>query len=181
MSTPSPVRVPGGTLRRFLGNFPTGVTVVTCRRGDVVHGATVNAFTSVSLDPPLVLTALSRHSRASTHLADGSFVVNVLGEKQRDLALHFAGRPMANQVTWLDEHGEYPRLHGTVGHLFCRAWRNYDGGDHVLHVAEVTDLGLRGGQPLVFHRGDFPRLANGDPVWPFSLDGHAPQFTTDNR
>jgi flavin reductase (DIM6/NTAB) family NADH-FMN oxidoreductase RutF len=168
--------VPAGALRRFLGNFPTGVTVVTCRRGDVVHGATVNAFTSVSLDPPLILTALNRNSRACAHLSDGAFVVNVLGEAQRDVAMHFAGRPMPTPVAWLDEHGDHPRLAGAVGHLCCRVWRNYDGGDHVLHVAEVTDLALRGGRPLLFHRGEFPRLADGDPVWSQSLDGYAPQL-----
>lgn len=180
MSTPSTVAsaVEPMALRRFLGNFPTGVTVVTCRRGDVVHGATVNAFTSVSLAPPLVLTALDRRSRACGHLTEGAFVVNVLAEHQRDVALHFAGRPMAGPVPWLDQDGDHPRLDGVVGHLFCRVWRNYDGGDHVLHVAEVEDLRSHGGRPLLFHRGDFPRMADGDPVWSLTLDGWAPQFTT---
>ncbi|GAA2682834.1 MULTISPECIES: flavin reductase family protein [Actinosynnema] len=180
MSTPSPAAlgVEPLELRRFLGNFPTGVTVVTCRRGDVVHGATVNAFTSVSLAPPLVLTALDRRSRACGHLAEGAFVVNVLGEAQRDVALHFAGRPMAGPVPWVGQEGGRPRLDGVVGHLFCRVWRNYDGGDHVLHVAEVEALDLRGGRPLLFHRGEFPRVADGDPVWSQTLDGWAPQFTT---
>ncbi|MEU5694063.1 flavin reductase family protein [Actinosynnema sp. NPDC020468] len=175
---PDPATVEPPVLRGFLGNFPTGVTVVTCRRGDVVHGATVNAFTSVSLDPPLVLTALDRRSRACAHLESGAFVVNVLGEGQRDVAMHFAGRPMAEPVPWRDEDGEFPRLADAVGHLFCRVWRNYDGGDHVLHVARVEGLDLRGGRPLLFHRGGFPRLADRDPVWELTLDGHAPLFTT---
>ncbi|MCS7476738.1 flavin reductase family protein [Umezawaea endophytica] len=139
-----------------------------------MHGATVNAFTSVSLTPPLVLSALDRRSRACSHLSDGVFVVNVLRESQRDVAMHFAGRPMDGPVPWVGEDGDHPRLGGAVGHLFCRVWRNYDGGDHVLHVAEVEDLDLRGGRPLLFHRGEFPRLAESDPVWALTLDGHAP-------
>ncbi|MFE9674574.1 flavin reductase family protein [Streptomyces sp. NPDC006259] len=178
-------------LRRTLGHFATGVTVVTCRRGTLLHGATVNSFTSVSLDPPLVLVALDRRTRLAALLDDGCFVVNLLGEHQRDLALHFAGRPSAHAVPWVDGDGDRPRLGGTLGHLVCHPWRTYDGGDHTLHVGRVEEFAAAGGRPLLFHRGLFPRLMPEEPqqegpaaVWSFCLDGPGPameQFVTDHE
>ncbi|GGT29190.1 flavin reductase family protein [Streptomyces purpureus] len=182
MSTPEtvaeapPRAVDPAALRGLMGLFGTGVTVITFRRGSVVHGATVNAFTSVSLDPPLVLVALDRRSRTAALLDDGGYVINILGERQREVALHFAGRPMAREVPWRDEAGAYPRLEGTVGHLVCRPWRTYEGGDHTLHVARVEDVAAPGGRPLLFFRGAFPRLAadHSPSAWSLSLDGPGP-------
>ncbi|UOZ04352.1 flavin reductase family protein [Amycolatopsis sp. WQ 127309] len=165
-------------LRAFLGHFTTGVTVVTYRRGPMVRGATVNAFTSVSLDPPLVLVSLDRRSRSVQHLGDGPFVVNILAEDQQDVAMHFAGKPLADDdVPWVDLDSPVPRLGGTVGHVECTPWRAYDGGDHVLHVGEVTGLDLAGGRPLLFFGGEFPRLAEDPeaPHWSWSLDDPTPQ------
>ncbi|WP_031025931.1 MULTISPECIES: flavin reductase family protein [unclassified Streptomyces] len=179
-------------LRRTMGHFATGVTVVTCRRGARLHGATVNSFTSVSLDPPLALVALDRRTRAAALLDDGPFVVNLLGEHQQDLALHFAGGSPADSVPWVDGDGDRPRLAGTLGYLVCRPWRTYDGGDHTLHVGRVEEFAAGGGRPLLFYRGVFPRLmpdGGGDPegpeeVWSLCLDGPGPatdQFVTDHE
>lgn len=164
-------------LRRLLGTFLTGVTVATYRRGEVVRGVTVNAFTSVSLDPPLVLLSLDRRSRTCDLLADGPWVVNILAEDQQDVALHFAGRPMDDEVRWLGHDGPAPRLADTVGHLVCRPWRVYDGGDHEIHVGEVREIAAGDGRsPLLFFRGDFPQLApDADTPWLRSLDGPAVQ------
>lgn len=159
-----------GRLRACLGNFLTGVTVVTCRRGTDVHGITVNSFTSVSLDPPLVLIGVDRGSRAAGHLGSGPYAINFLTEQQRDLALHFAGKPMRDPVCWEAGPDGTPLLADTVGHMVCRAWRRYDGGDHVLFVGSVESFEIRGGRPLAFFRGGFPKLgADGD-------SGNAPWF-----
>ncbi|MQY33688.1 FMN reductase (NADH) RutF [Streptomyces sp. RB17] len=183
-------------LRRALGHFATGVTVVTCRRGSLLHGATVNSFTSVSLDPPLALVALGRRTRAAALLDAGPYVVNLLGEDQRDLAVHFAGGPSAGAVPWVRPDGDRPRLGGTLGHLVCRPWRTYDGGDHTLHVGRVEEFAAGGGRPLLFYRGVFPRLMTEEDeragpgpdgstaVWSFCLDGPGPvreQFVTDHE
>lgn len=160
-----------------MGQFATGVTVITCRRGDVVHGTTVNAFTSVSLDPPLALVALDRRSRAGALLLeDGGYVVNILDETQRDLAMHFAGRPMEGPVPWVDESGPHPRLAGTVAHLVCRPFQVHDGGDHTLHIGSVDEFESRPGRPLLFHRGAFPELAPDETgeAWSQCLDGMDP-------
>ncbi|MFJ6462364.1 flavin reductase family protein [Streptomyces sp. NPDC091387] len=164
-------------LRSCMGQFATGVTVITCRRGDIVHGTTVNAFTSVSLDPPLALVALDRRSRAGALLVeDGGYVVNILDETQRDLAMHFAGRPMPGPVPWVDESGPHPRLAGTVAHLVCRPWQVHDAGDHTLHIGGVEEFESRPGRPLLFHRGAFPELAPDDSAgaWSLCLDGMDP-------
>lgn len=174
MPTPD-TAVGSHALRTAMGNFPTGVTVVTCCRDGDVRGATVNAFTSVSLDPPLVLVALDRRSRTAARLAEGPYAVNLLAEDQEDLAMHFAGRPRAAPVAWRAATGACPLLAGTVGHLTCRPWTVHDGGDHELHLGVVVDLEIAGTRPLLFHRGTFPRLDE-DPEhspWFTSLDGPA--------
>jgi flavin reductase (DIM6/NTAB) family NADH-FMN oxidoreductase RutF len=154
-------------LRNCLGRFATGVTVVTYELGDERHGLTVNAFTAVSLDPPLVLVSLDRrHSRASRNLEGRSFVVNVLEVGQRDLAMHFAGRPQNRlSVAWgTARNGRPPRLSGCAAHFDCRPWRSYDGGDHVLFLGEVEGMDLvDGAEPLIFYNGSF-RSVGGFPA-----------------
>src|ERR1700739_4350057 len=101
--------------RRALGHFATGVTVVTYKQEgiDESRGTTVNSFTSVSLDPPLVLVSLGRQTRAAAALRPGSrYAVNVLHHGQRDLAMHFAGRPQpGTRVGWEVRSG-VPHLAG---------------------------------------------------------------------
>jgi flavin reductase (DIM6/NTAB) family NADH-FMN oxidoreductase RutF len=80
-------------LRACFGKFATGVTVVTYRAGEEVRGVTMNSFTSVSLDPPLILLSVAKTARTSDALDRTDFAVNVLRVDQMDLALHFAGRP----------------------------------------------------------------------------------------
>jgi flavin reductase (DIM6/NTAB) family NADH-FMN oxidoreductase RutF len=98
-------------LRSCLGHFATGVTVITCDGDGSPHGATVNAFTAVSLDPPLVLVSLDRKSKACKYLDGSPFTVNMLTEPQDDVALHFAGRPRIRAPEWKPgEAGLAPRL-----------------------------------------------------------------------
>ncbi|HWD02122.1 MAG TPA: flavin reductase family protein [Amycolatopsis sp.] len=144
-------------LRTALGHFTTGVTVVSCRTDDgIAHGATVNAFTAVSLDPPLVLVSLSRRSRLCRLLENRPFTVNVLHADQRDLALHFAGNPCLDRIPWTDERT--PGLSDCLASVSCTPWRHYDGGDHVLYLGEVREFRTTGGRPLVFHIGQFHQL-----------------------
>ncbi|MGQ0482390.1 MAG: flavin reductase family protein [Pseudonocardia sp.] len=163
VTTPDP-----RALRRCFGQFTTGVTVLSYRVGDQVRGATVNSFTSVSVDPPLLLVALARSSQACTALPDARFTVNVLRSDQMDVAWQFAGRPRPGlTIAWDPPRGaeDPPVLTGAVAVFRCRPWRNYDGGDHVLHLGEITDFELRGGDPLVFGDGRF--VSTGLPI----LDG----------
>jgi flavin reductase (DIM6/NTAB) family NADH-FMN oxidoreductase RutF len=143
-------------LRRCLAQFATGVTVVGCRSGNSRHGATVNAFTAVSLDPPLILVAVDRRSRVCAYLRGRPFSVTVLASGAHEVALHFAGRTQAcPRPEWVESRS-VPRLAGGVAWLACRPWASCDGGDHVLYLGEVQDFSYqRGSNPLLFHSGLF--------------------------
>jgi flavin reductase len=144
------------TFRSCLGRFATGVTVVSYRAGDERRGATVNAFTSVSLDPPLILISLARTARSCELLRDNPFCVNVLSAAQVGIALTFAGRPSAAGHEWIDGlHA--PRLAKSHAWLECTPWRSYDAGDHVLFLGEVQDLSFDDSEPLLFYSGAFHR------------------------
>jgi flavin reductase len=161
-------RPPSHYLRGCLGRFATGVAVVSCYGADgQPHGITVNSFTSVSLDPPLILAAISRTSRSHVLLSSRPFTVNILGAEQRALALRFAGRPPAPgeepEPAWI-AGADAPRLPGTLGHIECAPWAEYDGGDHTLFLGEVRSFDYRTGDALGFVNGQFtviPELVTG--------------------
>ncbi|HEY9330322.1 MAG TPA: flavin reductase family protein [Streptomyces sp.] len=146
-------------LRNTLGNFATGVVVLTYRAGDSFYGVTVNSFTSVSLDPPLVLVSMQRTSRALTYLLERPFAVNVLGDNQLDTALHFAGKPQSRPVEWVGDETA-PRINGSLAYFQCTPWAGYDGGDHALVLGRVVSYGQQDDtQPLLFYRGQWSALA----------------------
>ncbi|WJR80836.1 flavin reductase family protein [Bradyrhizobium sp. NP1] len=146
-------------LRRCLGHFATGVAVVsyeTATQGP--RGLTVNSFTSVSLDPPLVLICLDRRSRAIEHLPGSPFAVNVLAADQRHLAHHFAGRVTETAPAWR-RVGGVPLLDRSLAWLTCAPWSNHEGGDHVILLGRVTEFGSDPHDPLCFYRGEFIGVA----------------------
>lgn len=154
-ASPTPHRpFEGHQLRRTLGNFATGVTVVTYADEDAFRGATVNSFTSVSLEPPLVLVSLMRTAKATQRLQDRSFTINVLHETQLQTALQFAGKPQEDHhIDWVTDDG-VPRINGSLAYFTCDPWRMYDGGDHVLVLGKVRAFGQQDDlEPLVFYRG----------------------------
>jgi flavin reductase (DIM6/NTAB) family NADH-FMN oxidoreductase RutF len=154
-------------LRRTFGMFTTGVTVVTAGK-NTPRGLTANSFTSVSLDPPLVLVCVLRE--AATHAAIleyESFAVSVLSAHQEQVAQYFANpkRPRDDRqfdvVDWVPgHHTGAPILSGTLAWLECRLAAVHDGGDHSIFVGSVLDMG--GGSSrdaLLFFGGGFRQLA----------------------
>ena len=151
---------PAIAFRRTLGMFATGVTVLTTRTGDSVHGMTANAFMSVSLRPPLVLVSVDRRARMSNLLHEGTRIgVNVLEARQEALSDHFAGRPVADGVEPRFElvH-DTPLVEGALAHLVARVVRSYWGGDHSLFLGQVEYAHYGDGEPLLFHGGRYERL-----------------------
>jgi flavin reductase (DIM6/NTAB) family NADH-FMN oxidoreductase RutF len=150
-------------LRDALGLFATGVTVVTAVRpnGEPV-GATANSFTSVSLDPPLLLWCLARSSSTLEAFGIGAeFAVHVLAHDQRELALHFARR--AREKFEVDPHWRAhpmpPHVADVLCRFECRVSAHHPGGDHVIIVGEVLSLEFPGrAPPLAFFRGRFGRF-----------------------
>lgn len=148
LASPRPTRAgdPASALRTCLGRFATGVVVVSFDGPQGRHGLTVNSFTSVSLEPPLVLVSVAKKARSHELLCDRPFCVNVLGAEQEAIARGFAGGP-ETQLTWVEgEHA--PRIAGVLAHLECVPWRAYDGGDHTLFLGEVKDFDFRQGDAL---------------------------------
>lgn len=146
-------------LRNAFGRFATGVTVVTCTNEEgEPHGATVNAFTAVSLEPALAQVTLGRTSKACEYLAGRSFAINVLADDQLDVAWHFAGRPADEAPAWVDGPTA-PLLAGAATTISCRPWRTYDGGDHLIVIGEVEQVDIAERDPLLFHGGRFRYLS----------------------
>lgn len=144
------------SFRNTLGRFATGVTVVTTAGPDGVHGMTANAFTSVSIDPPLVLVAVAKQARMHAHLlAARRHGVSVLSVEQEALAWHFAGRHREGLSVPLVWKRDVPLLQHALAHLVCTVESTYPGGDHTLFVSRVEELWHRDGSPLTFYRGRF--------------------------
>jgi flavin reductase (DIM6/NTAB) family NADH-FMN oxidoreductase RutF len=147
-------------LRRTLGMFATGVTVITTRRSDQVHGMTANAFMSVSLEPPLVLISVDRRTKMCSLLHEGStYGVSVLCETQSDLSDRFAGRqnPDAPEPRFEIIH-DTPLVDGALAHFVANVTRSYWGGDHSLFLGRVEYARYSEGTPLLFHGGRYERL-----------------------
>lgn len=146
--------------RRALGSFATGVTVITAPDRNGEHrGVTVNSFSSVSLDPPLVLFCLDKGALSFTCLTEAErFAVNVLRGGQHDLSVRFS-RAAADKWEGVDFElwpGEVPVLRGCLANLLCRREALYEGGDHTIIVGRVERLeAAEEGDPLVYFQGNY--------------------------
>ena len=146
-------------LRNVLGTFTTGVTIVTTLDPQgVAHGVTANSFSSVSLEPPLVLwsQALTSRSLGAFRQSD-YFAVNVLAEDQIEVSKHFA-RPQEDKfatVPYAEGLGGVPVLEGTVAHFECVKVAEYPAGDHVIYLGRVERVSHSGRRPLAFSHGRY--------------------------
>ena len=141
--------------RETLKRFASGVTIVTVRTGQHLHGMTASSFASVSMDPPLVLVSLSRASRThSLVTSKGSFAVNILSADQENLAQTFAQQGMKPFDALRHHPGEidgHPLLDEAIGYLECRVARIIEGGDHDILLGEVFACDSREGTPLLYY------------------------------
>jgi len=149
-------------LRRALGAFVTGVTVVTTRGpGGTPVGITVNSFNAVSLDPPLVLWSLSvRAVSFDAFLRSSHFAVNVLCQQQVSVSERFAmsGGDKFNGMNWRPGLADMPLLDGTAASFTCRTVHRYPGGDHLIFVGEVIDFERSTLAPLAYAEGSYAEL-----------------------
>jgi flavin reductase (DIM6/NTAB) family NADH-FMN oxidoreductase RutF len=154
------------SFRRALGSFATGVTVVTSAdtKGGPV-GVTVSSFSSVSLDPPLVLFCLGEKTSTLNAFKEwGHYVIHVLSDKQRELSILFAnkkGDKFADVDYEKNAHG-CPVIAGCLASLECKAEKIVEAGDHFIFVGRVEKISFAaGGQPLVYFRGAYSGLGEG--------------------
>ncbi|MHB1191411.1 MAG: flavin reductase family protein [Longimicrobiales bacterium] len=147
-----------------MGRFPTGVTVVTARDGEGAPvGLTVNAFASVSLDPPLVLVCIDHASHSHDRLLSaGAFAVNVLSAAQDALARRFASDPSEGRfdgAAWGGGPGGAPVLEGVSAWLACTVEAAHEAGDHTIVVGRVHEAGVGTEEALAYYRGAFTTVA----------------------
>lgn len=152
--------------RKAMGCFATGVTIITLDLEGEVHGMTANAFSSVSLDPLLVLVCVDNRASTHTHMhAKKRFGINVLCQDQRAISEYYASpartheRAEAEAGARFDRtaHGT-PRLQGALAYLECRLHSAETAGDHTIFIAEVEDVVVQDGDPLVFYRGRYRKV-----------------------
>ena len=151
----------------MMGHFATGVTVITTMDGSgSPFGLTANAFTSLSLDPPLVLICIDKGVQCYPYFEEsGLFAVNLLSENQEELSRRFAtkGIEKFSGIQWRRGKQGVALLDGAMGHIECRIVNRYDGGDHTIYVGEVAHSSASGDRPLIFFKGKYHRLREGNP------------------
>ncbi|HEY8552498.1 MAG TPA: flavin reductase family protein [Thermaerobacter sp.] len=149
-------------LRQAMGQFATGVTVITAEVDGAVHAMTANAITSVSLEPPLVLVCVGRQ-RAMHGVLEraGRYGINVLAADQEPVARFFARQTDQEPAyRFVQQPPKAPRLEGALAYLDCRVVERLPGGDHTIFLAEVEHAEVYGGDPLLFFGGRYARLAS---------------------
>lgn len=150
------------TFRQCLGRFATGVTVVTCTDSDGNPcGITANSFSSVSLDPPLVLWNIAKVSNSlRAYLNAPRFAINVLADDQRDVSSHFAksDHTLFDNIEYSISDDGVPILPGTIATFECRTHEIHDCGDHHIIVGEVTGFKASEGNPLLFYGGAYRNI-----------------------
>jgi flavin reductase (DIM6/NTAB) family NADH-FMN oxidoreductase RutF len=143
--------------RRTLGLWPSGVTVITTQRGGAPQGMTASSFSSLSLEPPLVLVSLDQKCRLH-QLLPGTrrYGVTILAMDQNALSTHFAGRPNLDlQIPWIEAEG-LPFLDGAVAHLACDVHEVLPGGDHIIYLGRITHAQVwPEREPLLYHSGKY--------------------------
>jgi len=155
-----------GTFKQVLAQWASGVTVVTSRDEHGPEGLTVSSFSSVSLDPPLVLVSVHLGSDTLRAIeASQAFAVNVLAAGQVDLGRRFAGL-LPGVVDRFDGLVTTPGVTGSpvlpdaLAVLECRVWRMVEAGDHRVIIGEVTHAAARDGEPLLYHARQWRTLAD---------------------
>ena len=150
--------------RQVIGNFATGVAIVTCNGPDGPTGLTTNAVTSVSLEPLLLLVCFDNASRTLPAVREARrFCVNVLRAGQEELARVFASKRVAREkfeaATHIDAHG-VPVLDGALAWLACDLTDLYPAGDHTIGIGEITHMDADpAGEPLIWFRGEYGTFA----------------------
>lgn len=153
--------------RKAMGCFATGVTIITVDQDGEVHGMTANAFTSVSLDPMLVLVCVDHRARTHAHLhARKRFGVNVLASDQQAISEYYARSAETHQHAEAagarferTAHGT-PVLQGALAYLECRLHSTQPAGDHTIFFGEVQHVEVREGEPLLYFRRQYREIAS---------------------
>lgn len=165
LATSSATRAPRGIdpldFRRVMGQFATGVAVITTLHRGELCGMTANSVTSISLEPVIILVSIARNAHTGAAILEtGRFVVNILRDDQEELSHRFA-RPSPEKFDGVDvevDEGDAPRLSDCLAYVICRVSSIVPAGDHDVVFAQVVKAQAAGGSPLLFYRGGYHRL-----------------------
>lgn len=145
--------------REAMRRFPTGVAVVTSIKDGEPRGMTLNAFCSVSADPPTVLVCVNREARSYLYIATSQvFCVNFLAGDQKELAERFSGKIRERQfegVSYTTHTTGVPLIDGCIAHVECRVSGEHHAGSHSIFIGEVVEAHARDGSPLGYFNGGF--------------------------
>lgn len=149
------MEVSAQNFKQTLGRFASGVTVVTMEEGHSVHGITVSAFLSVSLEPPLVLVSIDKRAQSHTRLLSVErYGVSILAQGQEHLSNHFAGRDTSVTPEFETLAG-FPVLKDALAQLVCKIHQIIDAGDHTLFIGHIEELNWRDAMPLTYFQGRY--------------------------
>lgn len=170
--------------RRALGNFATGVTVVTTRASDGTNvGVTASSFNSLSMDPPLVLWSSIKETPSCKIFESAShFAVNILASDQMEMSNHFARQQedKFKGIEWEEGFGGVPIFPNCAGRFQCESYAKHDGGDHWIFVGKVVAFDDFGRSPLCFHQGSYSMVFDHPETYPASGQ-NASQDAQDSR
>lgn len=145
--------------RDAMGRFATGITVVTTEYNGEILGMTVNAFMSVSLEPRLIAVSIGENATMYNTLQETRrFGVSILKEDQKDLSMIFASQIEADQeIDYIYQDG-IPVLNNTLATISCSVKDTVKAGDHLIFIAEVTDLAINDGNPILYFNGSYDKI-----------------------
>ena len=156
------------TFKEAMAHWASGVTVVTTLAGDTPVGITASSFSSVSLEPPMILVCVAKKLFSHGAIQEtGAFGVSILGTEHLEWGMRFAGMmpEIEDRFEGLDVHTEatgVPLLNGALGWLDCRLRHAYDGGDHTIFVGEVMAASARpSGAPILYYNRQWRQLSDG--------------------
>ena len=146
--------------RFAMGNFATGVNIITTEVDGNVHGMTANAFMSVSLDPKLVVVSIGENASMLEKIKESKkYAVNILSESQKDLSKLFAGQIKESKEVSFEKLGGVPVIKGSSTKIACEVVNQYVEGDHTLFIGKVIDIQLEEDyNPLLFYKGQYKSL-----------------------
>ncbi|NSL50598.1 flavin reductase family protein [Calidifontibacillus erzurumensis] len=145
--------------RNAMGKFATGVTVITTKVDEHIHGMTANAFMSVSLNPRLVAISISEKAKMLEKINNSKrFVVNILSNEQKNLSMHFAGQLIEGVSVEFETIDDMPVIKNALANIICNVKSAYVEGDHTVFIGEVTELKLTDGEPLAFFEGKYGKV-----------------------
>ena len=151
--------------KQVLGRFCSGVTILTFKNATGIHGLTVTAFSSLSLDPPLILCCIKKGGNSYDGLSGSEhFTVNILSDKQKDLALRFANSELDSSARFAGceyqtlKHG-IPCFNDNLAHILCHKSKEYDGGDHAIFIGQVEEVHFsEAHRPLLYFSKKFHQV-----------------------